>query len=272
MKKKTKLKHDRLRGLISEWERCVVAFSGGCDSSLLLRVALDTLGKGNVLAVTAKSPTFPLHELNSAREQTAKLDVEHVEFDTEELNDPNFFNNPADRCYYCKRELFENVLRIAREKNFFVVADASNYDDEINDYRPGLLALKELGIRSPLKECQMTKAQVRELSKELGLSTYDKPSFACLASRFPYGEKITAGKLQRVDAAEQVLRETGFKQFRVRSHGEMARIELGSEEDTYKLLKNKVKILNKVKELGYTYITLDLEGYRSGSMNEAIGK
>ncbi len=267
-----KNKLESLKSIIGEWESCVIAFSGGCDSSLLLHVAVDTLGKGNIIAVTAKSPSFPEHELEEARKIVSKLQIEHVEFSTNELDDPNFFANPTDRCYYCKRELFEKVLDIAQKHGIEIVADASNFDDAENDYRPGLIALKEFGIRSPLKEAGLSKADVRAVSKELGLPTHKKPSFACLASRFPYGEEITAEKLDRVGKAENILRKRGFIQFRVRSHGNIARIELGLKENTRKFMALKADIVRCFKDLGYLYVTLDLEGYRSGSMNAAIGE
>ncbi len=266
-------KHQRLKNILGEWERCAVAFSGGCDSSLLLNAAVDSLGADRVLAVTARSPSFPEHELRQAREMAEGLGVEHVEFDTEELSDPNFVENPTDRCYYCKRELFEKLLEIARRRDVNVVCEASNYDDEHNDYRPGLKAISELGIRSPLKEAELSKGEVRELSRRLGLPTHDRPSFACLASRFPYGEKITAEKLDRVGRAELILKEAGYGQFRVRSHGDIARIELGPDEDWDSFLDpDGEQLVKSLKELGFVYVTLDLEGYRTGAMNEAIGE
>ncbi len=273
MKKQTAEKYRNLRTIIGEWDRCVVAFSGGCDSTLLLRVAVDMLGTGNVLALTARSPSFPRYELQEAREVAAELGVEHVEFDTDELGDPNFTGNSPDRCYYCKRELFGRALRLARERGFRRVTDASNHDDAEHDYRPGLRALKELGIRSPLKEALLTKPEIREICRHLGLAAHDKPSFACLASRFPYGEPITRAKLDRVGAAEIIMKEAGFAQFRVRSHGDIARIELGPGEDSVSLLDGGAgAIVDRFKQLGYVYVTLDLEGYRTGSMNEAIGR
>ncbi len=273
MNKETEEKYQLLKDIIGEWGRCVVAFSGGCDSSLLLNVASDVLGAAKVLAVTARSPSFPAHELEEARRGAAKLGVEHMEFDTDELSDPEFVENSKDRCYYCKRELFNKVREIAKRQNISVVCDASNHDDAENDYRPGLRALKELGIRSPLKEAKLSKREVRSLSRRLGLPTHDRPSFACLASRFPYGEKITEKKLDRVGRAELVMKEAGYRQFRVRSHGDVSRIELGPEEDWSGLSGSGGGIIvKKLKKLGYVYVTLDLEGYRTGSMNEAIGE
>lgn len=274
MKKETERKYRNLRADIKEWGRCIVAFSGGCDSTLLLSVTADVLGRENVLAVTARSPSFPLHELESARKRVKSLGVEHIEFDTGELGDPNFTSNPENRCYYCKRELFGKVGDIAEKRGVEVIADASNYDDEQKDFRPGLKALEELSIKSPLKDARLTKAEIREISRSLCLPTHDKPSFACLASRFPYGEQITASKLERVGEAELILSDAGFRTFRVRSHGNLARIELGPEEDPLPLLKchGENTIAARFKALGYVYVALDLEGYRTGSMNEAIGE
>ncbi len=266
-------KYGELKRIIGRWDNCAVAYSGGCDSSLLLHVAVEVLGAENVLALTARSPSFPPHELELARSGAARLGVEHVEFDTDELNDPGFTENTPDRCYFCKRDLFGKALDIARKRGFSPVADASNRDDAERDYRPGLRAMEELGIRSPLRDALLSKPEIREISRRLGLPTHDRPSFACLASRFPYGERITSGKLDRVGRAEIIMRNAGFSRFRVRSHGDVARIELGPEENWELLLgERKAAIIRRFKELGYIYVALDLEGYRSGSMNEAIGR
>jgi len=273
MKPQTENKYSALKKIIEEWDKCVVAFSGGCDSTLLLRVTADVLGADNIMAVTARSPSFPQDELEDARSLARSFGVSHIEFDTDELNDPNFSDNTKDRCYYCKRELFEKMLETARNHGYDIVADASNYDDAVSDYRPGLKAIKELGIRSPLREAGLKKEEIRELSRALGVPTHDKPSFACLASRFPYGEKITGEKLDRVGSAERIMKDAGYRQFRVRSHGDLARIELGSGEDPHPLFETgEESVVCKLKALGYIYVALDLEGYRTGSMNEAIGE
>ena len=250
--------------------KVVVAFSGGVDSTFLLRMVRDTLGTENVLAVTALSPLYPERELNVAQKMAAEMGVKHILIESNELEIDGFSKNPVDRCYLCKRELFDELIKVAQQENLSSVIEGSTLDDE-KDYRPGKKAIRELGIRSPLAEASFTKADVREVSKSLGLPTWDKPSFACLASRFPYGGEITEEGLKRVNEAEDFLIRLGFKQVRVRHYNDLARIEIYKEE-IGKILDEGVreKVVEHLKKIGYQYVTLDLEGFRSGSMNEAL--
>lgn len=246
-----------------------VAFSGGVDSSFLLETAHRVLG-GNVIAVTASSCSFPERELNEAKAFCAERGIAHVVCQSEELDIEGFRQNPKNRCYLCKHELFEKIWKIARSRGFDVVAEGSNMDDN-GDYRPGLIAVKELGVRSPLREAGLNKEEIRILSKEMGLPTWNKPSFACLSSRFVYGETISEEKLSMVDQAEQLLLDLGFHQVRVRIHGTIARIEILPEEFHDILAGSKRELIcRKLKQLGFSYVTLDLIGYRTGSMNETM--
>ena len=247
-----------------------VAFSSGVDSTFLLKAALEALGGENVIAVTASSCSFPKRELKEAKEFCEKNGVRHIVCKSEELDIDGFRQNPKNRCYLCKHELFEKIWEIARENGMNAVAEGSNMDDN-GDYRPGLIAVKELGVSSPLRQAELYKEEIRELSKEMGLPTWDKQSFACLSSRFVYGEEITESKLSIVDQAEQLLLDMGFHQLRVRIHGNIARIEVLPDEIT-KIVEegNRTKIANQLKEYGFDYVTLDLLGYRTGSMNETL--
>lgn len=247
-----------------------VAFSSGVDSTFLLKAALEALGGENVIAVTASSCSFPERELKEAKEFCEKNGVRHIICKSEELDIDGFRQNPKNRCYLCKHELFEKIWEIARENGMNAVAEGSNMDDN-GDYRPGLIAVKELGVSSPLRQAELYKEEIRELSKEMGLPTWDKQSFACLSSRFVYGEEITESKLSMVDQAEQLLLDMGFHQLRVRIHGQMARIEVMPSE-FLKLMEdaNREKIVSEFKKIGFSYVTLDLQGYRMGSMNETI--
>jgi len=259
----------RLKEVIRGHGSLLVAFSGGCDSTFLLKVAHDVLAD-RAMAVTARSETYPSTEYQEAARFAQDIGVRHLTIDTSELSVEGFSSNPPDRCYFCKGELFEKLLEIAREHGIQYVADGSSLDDA-SDHRPGMRAAAELGVVSPLKKAGLTKDDIRELSKMLGLPTWDKPSFACLASRFPYGEEITAEKLNMVEAAEDFIRNLGFRQVRVRHHGTIARIEV-PEEDMGRFLDCSVRqsVFSRLKEIGYVYVSLDLKGYRSGSLNEVL--
>ena len=246
-----------------------MAFSSGVDSTFLLRVAHEELGE-RVVAATAHSRTFPRRELDEAVAFCRAEGIRHEVIESEELDIPGFAENPPDRCYHCKRELFGKLLAFAREKDLAAVLEGSNIDDD-GDYRPGRRAIRELGILSPLHEVGLTKAEIRALSREMGLPTSEKPSFACLASRFPYGERITAAGLERVEKAEQWLLDAGLglTQLRVRAHGDMARIEV-PPADVPRLAARAAEIAVGFKKLGFAYTTLDLQGYRTGSLNEVL--
>jgi pyridinium-3,5-biscarboxylic acid mononucleotide sulfurtransferase len=262
-----KLEH--LEKIISREASAVVAFSGGADSTFLAWACKRALGD-NVLLVTARSSTYPESELDGAKQSAALLGMKQRIILSEETDIPGFSDNPPYRCYYCKKGLFSKISDIARAENYAVVFDGSNKDD-LNDYRPGRKALEELSVRSPLCEAGMTKEEIRGFSRQAGLPTAQKPSFACLASRFPYGEPITKEKLDRVGKAEQVLRLMGFTQFRVRSHGDVARIEF-VESEMDKGWSERHVIEDALKQAGYVYVAIDARGYRTGAMNEALRK
>jgi uncharacterized protein len=250
--------------------KVVVAYSGGVDSTLLLKAAKESLGEKHVVAVTALSPLFPDRELAGAKRMAQEMGVKHILIESNELEIDGFSKNPSNRCYFCKKELFKEMQNLARKEAISFVVEGSTLDDE-RDHRPGRRAIQELGIRSPLQEARFTKEDVRELSRTLGLPTWDKPSFACLASRFPYGEEITPEGLRMVDEAENFLFSLGFKQVRVRHYQSLARIEVYPEEMS-RLMNGSLreKVVNCLKKIGYRYVTLDLQGFRSGSMNEVL--
>jgi uncharacterized protein len=262
-------KLSKLKAIVSELESVVVAFSGGVDSTLVTKVCYDVL-RDNSMAVTARSETYPDFEFKEAQKLAKEIGIKHLVIDTSELAIEGFANNPPERCYFCKTELFGKLKDIAKEQGFLNVADGANLDDT-QEFRPGLQASRELNVRSPLKEAGMTKKDIREVSKMLNLPNWNKPAYACLSSRFPYGQSITEEKLSMVSEAEKYLRGLGLIQFRVRHHETIARIEV--LPDDINILTNspaREELTAKFKEIGFTYVTLDLAGYRSGSMNEVL--
>jgi pyridinium-3,5-biscarboxylic acid mononucleotide sulfurtransferase len=264
-------KYENLKKYIKQLGSAVIAFSGGVDSTFLAKVCKDVLND-SCLAVTATSSTYPEREFKEALELAKEIGIRHKIIKSEELEIEGFSKNPIDRCYYCKSELFSKLKKVADDEGIEYVLDGTNADDT-GDFRPGRRAAKELGVKSPLLECGFTKDDIREMSKRLGLPTWNKPAYACLSSRFPYGQEITSEKLSMVEKSEEYLLNLGFVGFRVRHHGDVARIELNPDQINMMLDENiRKKVVSKLKEIGFKYVSLDLEGYRTGSMNEAISE
>jgi uncharacterized protein len=267
-RKRNMSKLEKLKKILKDMKSVVIAYSGGLDSTFLLKAALDSLGRQNVLAVTARSETYPEAEYKEAMRIAKKIGAKNVTIYTKELEIKNFKSNPVNRCYYCKKELFKKLDNLRRSRKMSYLLDGTNYDD-LKDVRYGRFAAKELGVRSPLLEAKFTKADIRRCSKRLKLPTWDKPPFACLASRLPFYSKITAKDLKRIDEAESYLRGLGFKQVRVRLHKDIARLEL-LPQDQGKAIRLRGAITDRFKNLGFVYVALDLAGYRTGSMHEAV--
>jgi TIGR00268 family protein len=262
-------KLQQLQALFQEMERALIAYSGGIDSTLVAKIAYNVLGD-QALAVTAVSPSLLPEDLEDARIQAAEIGIQHQEIQTQEMANPNYTSNPVNRCYFCKSELHDSLKPLAQNWGYLYIVDGVNADD-LRDYRPGIQAAKERGVRSPLAELGVSKTQVREIAKYLGLKAWDKPAQPCLSSRFPYTEEITIAKLQRVGRAEVYLRKLGWKNLRVRSEGDTARIELSPEEiKDFVLITELPKLVQAFQELGFIYVTLDLEGYRSGKLNQVL--
>lgn len=261
-------KHAALCKELEAQGKLCVAYSSGVDSTYLLQTAVETLGAENVLALTAKSCSFPRRELEEAVKFCTRRGIPHLVLETDELAIPGFAENPANRCYICKKALFQQFLAAAQQRGFAVLCEGSNMDD-MGDYRPGMQAIAELKVCSPLRKVGLYKQEIRYLSQQMGLATAQKPSYACLASRFPYGEKITAQKLGMIEQAEQFLMDSGFAQMRVRIHGNVARIEV-LPEDFDRLLEQRQTVVNALKGCGFAYVAMDLQGYRTGSMNETL--
>ncbi|MEH2043752.1 ATP-dependent sacrificial sulfur transferase LarE [Nostoc sp.] len=264
-------KFEQLRALFREMEQALIAYSGGVDSTLVAKIAYDVLGD-RALAVTAVSPSLLPEELEDAKIQAATIGIPHKIVQTHEMENPNYTSNPVNRCYFCKSELHDTLKPLALQLGYPYVVDGVNADD-LHDYRPGIQAAKERGARSPLAEVGVTKVEVRQLSQQLGLPWWDKPAQPCLSSRFPYGEEITVAKLQRVGRGEIYLRKLGWQNLRVRSEGDTARIELPPEQIKEFVLTNDLqKLVSAFQDFGFIYVTLDLEGYRSGKLNQVLNR
>ena len=259
-------KYEVLKNAVRELKTVLVAYSGGMDSTLLLKTCVDVLGKEHVVAFTGNAPTFPAKEIQEAKHTASDIGAEYVLSDTAILNDKLFVENTKERCYHCKKNLLHIAAEVAKEKNMACIADGTNFDDT-KDFRPGNAAVKEMGVVSPLLNAKLTKDDIKVLSERFSLSTCNKPPYACLATRIPYGTPIDATLLKKIELSEELIKSTGISQVRVRYHGNTARIEV-MEGDLDALLKEQEGIVDGLKQYGFTYVTLDLEGYRTGSMNE----
>lgn len=262
-------KLEQLNAIFADMSQALIAYSGGVDSTLVAKIAYDVLGD-RAIAITADSPSLLPDDLEDARVQAAMIGIRHEIVSTHEMDNPNYTSNPVNRCYFCKSELHDTLKPLALERGYPYVVDGVNADD-LSDYRPGIQAAQERGVRSPLAEVGVSKMDVRALSKQLGLSWWDKPAQPCLSSRFPYGEEITIAKLQRVGRAERYLRKMGYQNLRVRSEGETARIELMPDQiKEFVLTTDLPTLVSELQNYGFMYVTLDLEGYRSGKLNQVL--
>ncbi len=262
------IQRERLLGILRDCGSVVIGYSGGVDSVFLARIAVDVLGPQNVLAVTGQSDSIASWMADTARDVAEQFGIPWLEIDTEEMSDPRYAANPSNRCYFCKDELWSKLLGVARERGFRAILDGSNADD-VGDHRPGAVAAREHGVRSPLLEAGLTKSEIRRWSRELGLPTWDQPASPCLASRLPYGLGVTPERLRQVEAAEGGLRALGFREFRVRHHGDVARLEVGPGEFA-SLVEQRGQVNHTVRAAGFQRVLLDLDGYRRGALNEGL--